>query len=59
MGTYKASTLLDFEQGRSLEMENLFLEPLRQARQAGMNAPRLTALCNILEALGARSQRAR
>ena len=56
MGTYKASTLLDFELGRPLELENLFLEPLRQARQAGMKAPRLTALCIILAALDARSQ---
>ena len=35
MGAYKASTLLDFERGQPLEMENLFEEPLRQARKAG------------------------
>src|SRR5688572_18423553 len=35
MGAYKASTLLDFELGRPLELESLFLEPLRQARNAG------------------------
>ena len=57
MGTYKPSTLLDFEQGRPLEMETLFLEPLRQAREAGLDAPRLTALCSILAALDSRSQR--
>jgi 2-dehydropantoate 2-reductase len=32
MGAYKASTLIDFEQGRPLELESLFLEPWRQAR---------------------------
>jgi 2-dehydropantoate 2-reductase len=48
MGAYKASTLLDFEHGKALEMENLFWEPLRQARQAGVNAPRLHALCAVL-----------
>jgi len=51
MGTYKASTLLDFEQGRSLELESLFLEPLRQARRAGVSTPRLAALCRVLGAL--------
>ena len=51
MGAYKASTLLDFELGRPLELESLFLEPLRQARAAGVAVPRLEALCRLLGAL--------
>jgi 2-dehydropantoate 2-reductase len=51
MGAYKASTLLDFERGRPLEMENLFEEPLRQARKAGVMVPRLEALCRVLRLL--------
>jgi 2-dehydropantoate 2-reductase len=51
MGAYKASTLLDFEKGLPLEMESLFLEPLRQAKKAGASVPRLEALCRILEKL--------
>jgi 2-dehydropantoate 2-reductase len=51
MGAYKASTLLDFKHGQALEMENLFLEPLRQAKHAGVPVPRLMALCAVLEAL--------
>lgn len=51
MGAYKASTLLDFELGRPLELESLFLEPLRQARQAGLATTRLAALCEVLRAL--------
>ncbi|MDW8310616.1 MAG: 2-dehydropantoate 2-reductase [Verrucomicrobiales bacterium] len=51
MGAYKASTLLDFELGRPLELESLFLLPLREARRAGVAAPRLSALCAVLEAL--------
>jgi 2-dehydropantoate 2-reductase len=51
MGAYKASTLLDFEQGRPLELESLFLEPLRQARQAGVATPRLATLCELLRRL--------
>ena len=48
MGDYKASTLIDFENGRELELEGLFLEPLRRARQAGVACPRLAALCAVL-----------
>lgn len=48
MGAYKASTLIDFERGQPLELESLFLEPLRQARKAGVPTPRLEALCSVL-----------
>jgi 2-dehydropantoate 2-reductase len=51
MGAYRASTLIDFERGQPLELESLFLEPLRQARAAGVNTPRLEALCRVLTAL--------
>ena len=54
MGAYQASTLLDFELGRPLELESLFLEPLRQARLAGVATPRLEALCAVLLQLDAR-----
>jgi 2-dehydropantoate 2-reductase len=51
MPAYKASTLIDFEHGKPLELNALFLEPLRQAMQAGVAAPRLTALVEILRQL--------
>jgi 2-dehydropantoate 2-reductase len=51
MGAYKASTLIDFERGQPLELEGMFLEPLRQAQSAGVAAPRLTLLCRILQQL--------
>jgi len=51
MGPYKASTLLDFESGRELELEALFLAPERAARRAGIATPRLTALCAVLQQL--------
>ena len=53
MGSYKASTLVDFEQGRELELESMFLEPLRQAEVAGARVPRLKALCRVLQRLNA------
>ncbi len=51
MGAYKASTVLDFELGRELELETMFFEPLRQANEAGVPAPRLKALCEVLKQL--------
>jgi 2-dehydropantoate 2-reductase len=55
MGAYKASTLLDFERGRELELESLFLAPLRLARQAGVPTPRLSALCAVLRELAVKN----
>ena len=48
LGAYKASTILDFEMGRLLELDSLFLEPLRQANSADVATPRLARLCHIL-----------
>ena len=51
MGAYKASTLLDFERRQPLELENMFLEPFRRARAAGVSVPRLARLCEVLRQL--------
>ena len=51
MGAYKASTLIDFERGQPLELESMFLEPLRRAQKAGVATPRLAALGAVLRAL--------
>ena len=55
MGAYKPSTVLDFERGQAIELEGLFLEPLRQAQAAGVATPRLAALCEILTTIAPRS----
>lgn len=51
MAAYQASTVLDYELGRPLELESLFLEPLRRAQAAGVPMPRLTAVCRVLQQL--------
>ena len=51
MGAYKASTLVDFEFGRPLELEAIFFEPLRRAKRAGARMPRLEKLSEILQVL--------
>ena len=56
MGAYKASTILDFEKGLPLEMETLFLEPLRRAQKAGVMVPRMQALAGVLLELDRRRQ---
>jgi 2-dehydropantoate 2-reductase len=58
MAAYKASTLIDFERGQSLELEGLFLEPLRQAERAGVSVPCLAALCSVLKSLDGRRHKA-
>jgi len=56
MGAYKASTILDFENGLPLEMETLFLEPLRRAQKAGVTVPRMQTLAAVLLELDRRRQ---
>jgi 2-dehydropantoate 2-reductase len=53
MAAYKASTLLDFELGRPLELASIFLEPQRRARGAGVPTPVLDRLCAVLTQLDA------
>ncbi len=48
LGHYKASTVIDFELGKPLELEALFMEPLRQSERSGVAVPRLKALCRVL-----------
>lgn len=57
MGDYKASTLIDFERGLPLELNALFLEPLRQARRAGVATPRLENLCSLLQQMDVAQQK--
>ena len=54
MGPYKASTLIDYERGQPLELNSLFMEPLRRAQIARVQTPRLAALCRLLAQLDPR-----
>ncbi len=48
MEAYRSSMQLDYEQGRPLEVEAILGEPLRRARQAGIETPRLQMLYGIV-----------
>lgn len=54
MQSYRASTLIDFERGQPLELESLFLEPLRKGELAGVDMPLLKKLCAVLVELDRR-----
>lgn len=51
MGVYKASTLIDFEKGRPMELDSIFFFPQSEARRAKVPTPRLDALCAVLREL--------
>ena len=55
MGDYRPSTLIDYLEGRTLEVDAIFGEPLRRARALGVPAPRLTLLSAVLRSLDARA----
>jgi 2-dehydropantoate 2-reductase len=50
MGPYQPSSLVDFLAGREVEVEAIWGEPLRRARAAGVDMPRLAALYARLRA---------
>ncbi|OAM88740.1 2-dehydropantoate 2-reductase [Termitidicoccus mucosus] len=54
MGPYKPSSLIDFLEGREVEVESIWGEPLRRARAAGVDAPRLAMLYALVRRLAAR-----
>jgi len=51
MGPYQPSSLVDFLAGRDVEVETIWGEPLRRARAAGVEMPRLASLYARLQSL--------
>ena len=51
MDAYKPSSLIDFLAGRSVEVESIWGEPLRQGKAAGVDMPRLEKLYAQLKAI--------
>jgi 2-dehydropantoate 2-reductase len=51
MGPYQPSSLVDYRAGREVEVEAIWGEPLRRARAAGVETPRLAALYSRLRAM--------
>lgn len=54
MGPYRPSSLIDYLDGREVEVESIWGEPLRRAKNAGASVPGLEALYATLKQLTAR-----
>ncbi|MDP6632968.1 MAG: ketopantoate reductase C-terminal domain-containing protein [Dehalococcoidales bacterium] len=51
MGAYKPSTMTDFVEGKPMEIEAIFGEPLKRAQLLGVNTPQLVLLTSQLRTL--------
>jgi 2-dehydropantoate 2-reductase len=51
MGPYRPSSLIDYLEGREVEVESIWGEPLRRAQKAGAPVPRLEMLYALLKRL--------
>jgi len=51
MGGYRASSMIDFEEGRPVEVEAIWGEPFRQGTAAGASMPRTETLYHLIAAL--------
>ena len=56
MAAYKPSTMVDFVEGREMEVAAIFEAPRRRAAELGVPTPLLTAITGQMRVLGARSQ---
>lgn len=50
MGPYRTSSMIDFVEGREVEVDGIWREPLRRARELGVPMPRLEKLLAEIEA---------
>ena len=48
MGPYKPSTMIDYVEGRAIEVEAMFAAPLARARELGVPTPHLATLTALL-----------
>lgn len=51
MGAYRPSTMIDFVEGKAMEIEAIFSEPLRRAQALGVPVPGLALLTALLKSL--------
>jgi 2-dehydropantoate 2-reductase len=49
MGPYRTSSMIDFVEGREVEVDSIWREPLRRARAAGLSTPHLARLLERIE----------
>jgi 2-dehydropantoate 2-reductase len=57
MAVYRPSTMIDFVEGRPMEVEAIFGEPLRRAQALGVAVPHMALLAGLMRSLDARRAR--
>jgi 2-dehydropantoate 2-reductase len=58
MDAYRPSSLIDFQEGRAVELEAIFGEPLRRGQALGLKMPVLEQLyCDVSEAVATRDSK--
>ena len=54
MGSYRPSSMIDYEAGHPVEVEAIWGEPTRQGQRAGAQMPRIQALYRLIRHLTAK-----
>ena len=52
MGAYRPSTVIDYNEGRPLELEAIFQQPVQRASQLGVACPMMSAVASLVGMLG-------
>ena len=55
MGPYRPSTVLDFIEGRAMEVEAMFETPVRRAAELGVETPTMAMLASLVRRLDHRA----
>jgi 2-dehydropantoate 2-reductase len=55
MAAYRPSTMIDFVEGREMEVEAIFEAPLRRASELGVATPLLAMITGQMQVLARRS----
>jgi 2-dehydropantoate 2-reductase len=59
LGKYRPSSLIDFQEGRPIEIEEVWGEPMRRAKKVGVPVPRLEMLYFLIKRLLAAREKGR
>ena len=56
MGAYRPSTTIDFVEGRPLEVDAIFRQPVDRAKELGVECPMMSMLASLVGKLGASAE---
>ena len=56
MGAYRPSTVIDYNEGRPLELDAIFRQPVQRASELGVACPMMSMVASLVEKLGRRDE---